>query len=106
MWAARAYKVETIASADDTIDADGAVILTFAQAQALARERFVEMKRIAAGLPGAAGPYTVEACVNEYLTWLGANRKTAKDARWRADALILPTLGNIECAKLTSTPAP
>ena len=76
--------------------------LTFAQAQAIARSRFVERKRVAAGLPAQAGPYRVRDCIAEYLTWLEQNRKTAKDARWRAEALILPRLGNVECAKLTT----
>ena len=96
------YQVETIATADDSIDADGATILSFGQAQALARARFVEAKRVAAGLPAEAGPYTVKLCLNEYLAWLAANGKTAKDARWRADALIIPVLGDVECAKLTT----
>lgn len=97
-----AYHVETIGSADDTLDADGAAFLTFHQAQALARTRFVEARRVAAGLPAESGPYTVKACVEEYLTWLEQNRKSGKDARTRADALILPQLGAVECAKLTT----
>ena len=96
------YKVETVANADDTLDADGAEFLSFAQAQALARERFVESRRVAAGLPAKGGPYTVAVCIEEYLAWLEQNRKTAKDARVRAKALIVPTLGEVECAKLTT----
>jgi len=96
------YRVEAIGTADDTIDPDGDAILSFAQAQAIARRRFVERKRVAAGLPAQAGPYTVRACLEEYLAWLEQNRKTAKDARWRVDALILPTLGDVLCVKLTT----
>lgn len=96
------YTVETIGTADDTIDPDGAAILSFAQAQTIARQRFVERRRVAAGLPAQAGPYTVTACIEEYLAWLEQNRKTAKDARWRAKALILPALGDKSCAKLTT----
>jgi integrase len=40
--------------------------------------------------------------VEDYIAWLEANRKTARDTRWRADALILPQLGDVECAKLTT----
>src|SRR3984885_10546974 len=36
----QSYIMETIGTADDTIDADGAVVFSFAQAQALARQRF------------------------------------------------------------------
>ncbi|MDE2582744.1 MAG: site-specific integrase [Rhodospirillales bacterium] len=99
---AKVYEVETIGTADDTLDPDGAAVLSFAQAQAVARRRFTERKRIAAGFPAEAGPYRVRDAVADYLAWLDQNRKSGRDARWRADALILPTLGAIECAKLTT----
>lgn len=99
---AKVYEVETIGTADDTLDPDGAAILSFAQAQAVARRRFVERKRIAAGLPAEAGPYRVRDAISDYLAWLDQNRKSGRDARQRAEALILPTLGAIECAKLTT----
>ena len=99
----QSYIVEVIGAADDTIDPDGAEILSFAQAQAIARTRFVEARRRAAGLPTESGPYTVKVCIGEYLKWLEENRKSGRDSRWRADALIIPTLGDIECAKLTNT---
>jgi integrase len=99
---AQTYETETIATADDTLDADGDVILTFAQAQATARTRFLEKKRTAAGLAPRSGPYTVRAAIDDYVAWLEHNRKTAKDTRWRADALILPRLGDLECTKLTT----
>ncbi len=98
----QAYETETIGAADDTLDADGDVILTFAQAQAVARRVFLDRKRAAAGLTPRSGPYTVKAAIDDYIAWLEHNRKTAKDARWRADALILPHLGDTECAKLTT----
>ena len=97
------YVVEAIGTADDTLDPDGAEILSFAQAQNIARTRFVEERRRAAGLPTQSGPYTVKDCIDEYVTWLEENRKSGRDTRWRADALIIPTLGAIPCAKLTNT---
>lgn len=96
------YKVETIATADDSADADGVAILDFRQAQALIRARHVEYVRVAQGLPATDGPYTVRACIEEYLAFLEEKRKTAKDARWRAEALILPALGDVPCADLTA----
>jgi integrase len=96
------YKVETIGTADDSADADGVAVLDFRQAQAMVRERHVEYVRVAQGLPAKDGPYTVKACVDEYLAFLEGNRKSAKDARWRAEALILPTLGSIPCVDLTA----
>ncbi len=99
----RGYKVEKLQRADDKADADGETVLTFSQAQALARKLHQERGRVAAGLPAAqSGPYTVQLCLDEYLTWLGQHGKTATDTRWRADSLILPTLGKVECAKLTT----
>jgi len=98
----QAYVVETIGTADDTLDPDGAVILSFAQAQAEARKRFTEAKRVAVGLPAQAGPYTVRDAIRDYLTWLESERKSARDARWRAEGLIIPELGDKPVAKLTT----
>lgn len=98
----QSYSVEVIGTADDTLDADGAEILSFAQAQAIARTRFIEERRRAAELPTQAGPYTVNDCVDEYIRWLEDNRKSARDSRWRVDALIIPALGDVVCAKLTN----
>jgi integrase len=94
------YRVETIGIADDTADADGVAVFDFKHAQALIRQRHLEVVRVARGLPAKDGPYTVRACVEEYLAFLEANRKSAKDARWRAEALILPELGKVACADL------
>ena len=52
-----AYQVETIATVDDSADADGVAILDFRQAQALVRQRYVERARVAQGLPAKDGPY-------------------------------------------------
>lgn len=98
----QSYNLETIGVADDTIDSDGAAILSFAQAQTIARQRFVEGKRIAGGQPAVSGPYTVTDAINDYLAWMAENRKSARDARWRAEALILPDLGGTACAELTT----
>lgn len=97
-----AYQVETIATADDSADADGVAVLDLRQAQALVRQRHVEHTRVAQGLPAEDGPYTVQSCIDEYLAFLEASRKSAKDARWRAEALILPSLGEISCTDLTA----
>ena len=97
-----AYVLEPIASADDTIDADGGTVLSFPQAQAVARQRFVERNRTDSSLPVRARPYTVRDAIDDYIGWMEQNRKSARDARWRADGLILPALGNLPCVKLTS----
>jgi integrase len=95
------YDVETIATADDRLDSDGVAILSFRQAQAKVRELFVQRKRADAGIPAHRGRYTVRDCLEEYLAWMESERKSAKDSRLRANALILPELGAIECGRLT-----
>jgi integrase len=99
----QSYAVETIGNADDTLDADGAIILSFAQAQSEARKRFTEAKREAAGLPATeAGPYLVRDAIADYLSWLDVHRKSGRVVRWSAEASILPELGDKQCAKLTA----
>jgi len=109
MWVMRrhikdaGHRVERIGKADDRMDADGETVLSFAQAQALARRLCVERNRVEVGLPARpAGPYTVKDCLDEYVIYLGEEAKAGVDARWRADALIVPALGKIECSKLTT----
>jgi integrase len=100
---AKVYEVETLGTADDTLDADGDVILSFSQAQAKARERFTKAARTDAGLPAeAAGPYRVEQAIEDYLQWMTENRKTSRNTRHRAEALILPVLGDTVCDRLAT----
>jgi integrase len=96
------YQVETLAVADDKADADGVAVLNFRQAQDRIRELHVQRTRVAQGLPAEDRPYTVERCIGEYLDWLDRNRKSGRDARYRAEALILPELGEVVCAELTA----
>jgi integrase len=96
------YQVETIGTADDIADPDGVAILSFAEAQAAARDRRAALARAAKGLPAVEGPYTVRRCLEEYLAYLEAERKSAQDARWRIESIILPTLGDVPCADLTA----
>jgi integrase len=94
----RRYETRTFATADDFSDGDGVAILSWQQAQNQVRAELVSTARAAAGV---AGPVTVKAAVDSYLDWLENSRKSARDARWRAAALIYPALGTIEIAKLT-----
>ena len=104
-WVARhyvggqSYVVEKIGVADDFSDADGTIILSFAQAQDKARTRMVRRAQSANGI---AGPLTVRAAVEGYLEFLEAHGKSAVDARHRANAHICPTLGDIEVSSLTT----
>ena len=104
-WVARMYlggqnyKVEKLAHADDTLEANGADILDFWQAQDKARELH---RQRSTGSITAAGPFTVKRAIEDYLLWMEGNRKSAQDARYKADALILPELGDLDVAKLTA----
>lgn len=89
------YSTETLGLADDYLDADGDTVLSFAQAQ----------QRAVAGqhaVTGAHGPLTVTDAIEAYLEFLETNRKTAGDARYRAEGLIIPRLGKIEVEALTT----
>ena len=57
------YVVETIADADDIVDADGVEVLTFHQAQDRARERAQRLARIAGDRPAITVRDAVEAYV-------------------------------------------
>jgi hypothetical protein len=38
----------------------------------------------------------------DYLDWLSRHRKTTRDSRYRAEALILPDLGDINVDRLSA----
>jgi integrase len=87
------YVVDALdAIADDHGDADGVTVLSFAQAQRAVLDR----------KPKPDGPITVCGAIADYIEFLRHHRKTADDARGRADALILPALGDIIVADLTT----
>jgi hypothetical protein len=106
-WIARHYSTEhgrrfhAIGTAEDITDADGTHILSFAQAQEAARKWFGHLARHDRG-EVRSGPYTVRECVEEYLAWLQAHRKTGYDARHRVYTHILPSLGDVRCDRLTT----
>jgi integrase len=93
------YEVEVIAVADDFSDADGVAVLDYYQAQALARTRMVARAHAAAG---KTKPLTVADAIGSYIEFLETNRKSGREGRYAADAFILPTLGKIEVAALTT----
>jgi integrase len=108
------YDVERLGTADDLIDAfaNGVTdnhtlklleavadpVLTFDQAQAVARAR--KGKRAT----GVTGPLTVKDAVEQYLERLdGQGSKSIDDARYRAAAFIFPAkIATVECNKLTA----
>ena len=95
------YAVETIAEATDYSDADDKTILNFRQAQELARKRGKQLRE-----GGRRGPLNVAAVFDDYLSHLEAEGRAVhniRDTRYRAEAFILPELGGIKIADLTTT---
>jgi integrase len=93
------YETETFGVADDFSDADGVAILNFWQAQVRARERMVER---AHGPAKTKASLTVADCISQYIKFLGTHRKSAREAKYSADADILPKLGKIKAEALTA----
>lgn len=83
------YRTETIALADDTLDADGVEILDFWQAQERAR----------AMRPKARGGTTVRDAVSEYLEHL-EGRSSWRDAKKRLEAFVVPEFGDTPLGEL------
>lgn len=81
--------------ADDFEEADGERILNFAQAQQAARRPRGQ----------SSGGYTVANTANDYLRLLESDGRSAhaiRDARYRIEAFILPHLGPVKIAAVTT----
>lgn len=104
-WVARhyvgdqSYEVETLAIADDYSDADGVAVLSFHQAQTLARTRMVLRAHSAAG---KTGPLTVSDAMTSYLEFIETNRKSAPFTKYVDKAFIQPEFGETEVEALTT----
>jgi hypothetical protein len=61
------YRKTALGTTDDVTDGDSVAILSFSQAQAIARSWFSEAMRNAAGLVTPTGPFTVDQAIDEYL---------------------------------------
>lgn len=98
------YLEKRLGTADDLQDADGKVVLTFSQAQEAARKWWRNERRREEGLPPEeTGPYTVERAISDYFDDRErSGSKGVAKARSAASLRILPALGQIELAKLTS----
>ncbi|WP_292039136.1 site-specific integrase [Mesorhizobium sp.] len=94
------YHKETLGFADDYRDADGATILSYADAQRLAHDR----AKLAS--PATAGAFprhpTVRDVVEDYVSFLKAERRSGRDAERRANNFILPELGSQKVGELTT----
>lgn len=89
--------------ADDTEDADGTTILNYRQAQEAARKWIAVETRRDHGLdPAAQGPYTVADSLRDYAAHYAHEGKAITTTQTAIDAHIIPSLGQIELAKLTT----
>jgi integrase len=84
------YQLETIAEADDILDANGVEVLDFWQAQEVARQGRQAPKR---------GTYTVSDAVYAYIDRL-EGRASWHDTKTRLEAFVLPAFGDKPIAKL------
>jgi integrase len=88
----RTYVVRTVALADDLSDANGITVLNFEQAQ----ERVRLLTNSQSVVAAKHKSLTVAEAVLHYLESLEKRHKSARDARYRANAFILPNLGTID----------
>ena len=80
-------------------DADGVSVLSFSQAQALARDYHSNRGAVEKGIQ--LGPYTVGQALDDYVTKLESEGKaSAGETKNRAEALIKPALGKLDIATL------
>jgi integrase len=92
-WRGR-YQYEPLGPADDLSDGDGVAILSYRQAQALARERLVSRAQTS----GNRGPLTVASALDSYLKTLSP--RAAADARYKRR--LMADLEKREVASLTA----
>lgn len=90
-----------LGAADDGLAADGLNALSFDQAQAKAQEWFVTVAAQTM-LGHGTGPYTVADCLRDYVAWLKDAKKSARHVETYAKAWILPALGRLDTAALTT----
>jgi integrase len=99
------YAEVALGQADDALAADGKTVLTFDQAQEVARAWFAAQARKAAGIAGveevSPASYTVAQCLDDYLGWYAIHRKSVSRTQQAVRAHILPSLGRLEVAALT-----
>ncbi|WP_158792463.1 site-specific integrase [Granulicella sp. L60] len=96
----KAYRFETLGSADDTVPADDAEILSYSQAVFHANKWFNGVDRdLAAGV--RRGAYTVQDAADDWIAAWKSSEASKRNSLSNLKHHILPELGNREVAKLT-----
>ena len=94
---------KTLGPADDALDPDGVLAISYADAQTRAREWFAAVTKPERP---ATGPYTVRDAVADYLDWFRATgKKSIKETEASVNAFILPQLGDVEVGVAHPGPA-
>ena len=89
----KSYRVSELGLADDFQDVSSGVgVISFPEAQKLALKY----------ADGNHGDLTVETVVNNYIAWLKSHKASGNDAELRANKQIIPELGSIKIADLTT----
>lgn len=96
------YEESWLGQADDALDADGRSVLTHSQALKRAQAWYEKRARQEAGEVAEAAKITVADAMQAYLSWFATHKKGLAATRNAIEAHILPALGAVEVAKLTT----
>ena len=95
---ASAYRMAALGAADDTAEADGKTVLTYAQAVEAAMswepDQDPDQDR--------GRPLTVRRAVERYLAWYKDHRRSYDRIRYNFEAHVLPELGDLRVEALTT----
>jgi len=91
----RGYAKKTLGEADDLLDADGQIVLSFDQADALARRWFDTVPGRGSGRTG----FTINNALDAYISGFAGKSVTATKSR--VESVIRPPLGHLKVASLT-----
>lgn len=94
------FKMQSLGTADDMLDADGLEILDYFQAQQKAREWFEYAQKLEKGI--GLAKYTVNDALDEYMDYLETHGKSAQRAKYSIESYIRPEFGKIIASELTS----
>jgi len=102
-WTGEKYREAVIGTADDHVDADGTVVLTYGQAQAKAVQMWrAEQHRAMTGTDLRAGPYTIGDTMRDYeAAFIARGGKAVRSVRSISAGYIIPVLGEVDSQKLT-----
>jgi len=94
-----AYRMQALGAADDVADADGRMVLTYAQAA----EKAVTWDPDREDQDQDQGrPLTVQRAVERYLDWYKAHRRSYDRVSYNFKAHVLPELGSLRVEALTA----